>query len=76
MGQMCVYMGKDRKMITISGQSIHKRLAIGKILFMQADRPELCRATAENADAELAAYQAAKAEVIGQLHELYKTAVD
>ena len=76
LGQMCVYMGKDRKMITISGQSIHKRLAIGKILFMQADRPELCRATAENADAELAAYQAAKAEVIGQLHELYKTAVD
>ena len=62
-------------MITISGQSIHRRLAIGTILLMQADRPELCRATAEDIEAELSAYRDAKAEVIARLHALYKEAV-
>jgi phosphoenolpyruvate-protein phosphotransferase len=62
-------------MITVSGKTVHRRLAIGKVMFMQADRPELCRTIAEDAEAELAAYRAAKAEVIARLHALYEEAV-
>ena len=62
-------------MITVSGKTIHNRLAIGKLACMSQGRAELTRTIAEDPEAELAAYRAAKEEVTTRLHALYRESV-
>ena len=63
-------------MITVSGKTIHNRLAIGRLKLLVVGRPETVRTTAEDPDAELAAFHAAKADVIERLHALYRESVE
>ena len=58
-------------MVTISGQAVHRQLAIGRLQYLSKTHPELLRATAADTEEELRAFRAAKAEVVGRLHELY-----
>ena len=62
-------------MVTISGQAVHRQLAIGRLWYLSKTHPELLRAQAEDTDAELRAFRAAKEEVVGRLHELYRESV-
>lgn len=62
-------------MITISGQTVHKRMAIGRLQYLSKTHPELLRVPAGDPQAELAAFRKAKAEVVGRLHELYRESV-
>ncbi len=62
-------------MVTVSGQSIHRRLAIGRLQILSREHPQLMRTTAADPQAELAAYRAARAQVAEQLHALYRESV-
>lgn len=62
-------------MITISGQAVHRQLAIGRLQYLSKTHPELLRMPAGDTEAELAAFRKAKAEVVGRLRELYRESV-
>lgn len=63
------------QMQIISGQSIHKQVVIGTVQHISERFPELFRSMAENPDNELAAYRAARDEVVRELHLLYRESV-
>lgn len=62
-------------MITISGQTVHKKTVIGRLQYLSKTHPELLRTPAADVQAELAAFRKAKAEVVGRLHELYRESI-
>lgn len=58
-----------------TGKSILKGVAIGKILFYRKGEHQVKRIKTEDVEAEKKRYEAAKAEAVRQLHELYQKAV-
>ena len=62
-------------MVTISGQTVHKKTVIGRLQYLSKTHPELLRTPAADVQAELAAFRKAKAEVVGRLHELYRESI-
>lgn len=58
-----------------TGKSILKGIAIGKILFYRKEEQQVKRVKIEDTEAEKKRYEAAKAEAIQQLNELYQKAV-
>jgi len=67
--------GREKRMITVSGQSVHRQLVIGRLQYWSKSRPDLLRVPAADAEAELRAFRAAKTEVVERLHELYRESV-
>lgn len=59
----------------LTGKSILKGIAIGKILFYQKDEQAVKRVKTEDTKAEIERYVNARKEAILQLNELYKKAV-
>lgn len=59
----------------LTGKSILKGIAIGKILFYQKDEQAVKRVKTEDAKAEIERYVNAREEAVLQLNELYKKAV-
>lgn len=59
----------------LTGKSILKAIAIGKILFYQKDEQAVKRVKTEDTKAEIERYVNARKEAVLQLNELYKKAV-
>ena len=59
----------------LTGKSILKGIAIGKILFYQKDEQAVKRVKTEDTKAEIERYVNARKEAVLQLNELYKKAV-
>lgn len=62
-------------MNTYKGKSIFKGIAIGKVYFYTKNEQNVKRTKIDDANAEVARYEAAKAKAIEELHELYEKAV-
>lgn len=56
----------------LTGKSILKGIAIGKILFYQKGEQAVKRVKVEDTNAEIQRYESARAEAVQQLNELYK----
>ncbi len=59
----------------LTGKSILKGIAIGKILFYQKGEQEVKRTKTEDTQAEIKRYESARDKAVLQLNELYKKAV-
>ena len=62
-------------METITGKSILKGIAIGRILFYQKGQQQVKRVKVEDTGREIGRYEMAKETAIRQLNELYQKAV-
>lgn len=63
-------------MITLSGKSVFGGIAIGKLAFYKRNEIQIKRIHVENTQEEVRRFEAAKAEAIAQLQELYNKAMD
>lgn len=63
-------------MIVCSGKSVLKGVAIGKVYFYKKQEYVLERKTVTDAEAEVARFEAAKAEAVNQLDTLYHKALE
>ena len=62
-------------MVVYSGKPVFGGIAIGRISLYKKDQQQVKRIRIEDPEAEIARYQAAKDEAIGQLQALYEKAV-
>lgn len=63
-------------MKTYTGKSIFNGIAIGKVKFYQKGKQTIVHTKVDDAEAEVARYDAAKEEAIAQLGALYEKAVE
>jgi len=62
-------------MITLTGKSVFGGVEIGKIAFYKRNNRQVKRVRVEDTDAEVARFESAKAEAVGQLQALYEKAM-
>ena len=67
--------GKGKRMEKIAGKSIYNGIAMGKILYYGKEEGLVKRCKVEDAEAEIARYEAARDTAIQQLQEIYETAL-
>ena len=67
--------GKGKRMEKIAGKSIYNGIAMGKILYYGKEEGLIKRCKVEDAEAEIARYEAARDTAIQQLQEIYETAL-
>ncbi len=66
---------KGKRMEKIAGKSIYNGIAMGKILYYGKEEGLVKRCKVEDAEAEIARYEAARDTAIQQLQEIYETAL-
>lgn len=69
------WKGRAKTMRKVTGRSILKGIAIGKILFYQKGEQTVKRIKVEDTDGEIKRYNEAKEKAVEQLNELYQNAV-
>ena len=62
-------------MITLTGKSVFGGVEIGKIAFYKRNNRQVKRVRVQDTDAEVARFESAKAEAVGQLQALYEKAM-